>query len=454
MKKRKYNERQLLQLILYSISAIILLSVIVFVLVKTGVSVDLNNKSKNADTVIVDNTDFSNDKPETHISVIEKNVYASYDIECINDNEPSVPEKPISKDSVFKTITFAAAGDIIVHTNVYKYAAQLAQGSSYEYDFKPMMANIKDIISSADIAFVNQESPCAGKDRGYSGYPMFNTPDEIAEAVVDCGFDVVNIANNHMLDKGVSGHIRNVEFWNSKDVTLIGGFLNKEDYENIRIIEKNGTKIAFLAYTYSTNGISLPSSAEIVIPYENYDEIDRQTKLARKMADIVIVSMHWGHEDWFSPSDNQKSLADMMTENGVDVIIGTHPHVLQPVEWKTSDDGHKTLVIYSLGNLISTMMYSRNMLGSICTFTILETNGEYSITDVQMIPTMTYYKSGFASPTVYLYRDFDDDMLSKHGAHKYDPKMSRSYLDGIIKKTIKKEFINDPHYDEVYGIQR
>ena len=112
----------------------------------------------------------------------------------------------------YRNITFAAAGDILVHTNVYKYASQLAQGTDAEYDFKPMFANIKEIISSADLAYVNQETPCAGKERGYSGYPTFNTPDEIADAVLDTGFDIVNIANNHMLDKGESGLARNIDF--------------------------------------------------------------------------------------------------------------------------------------------------------------------------------------------------------------------------------------------------
>ena len=111
-----------------------------------------------------------------------------------------------------------------------------------------------------------------------------------------------------------------------------------------------------MAYTYGTNGLVLPSSSPLVVPYENYDEINRQTKLARNMADVVIVAMHWGHEDNFLPSSNQKELARMMANNGVDVIIGSHPHVLQPVEWLERPDGKKTLVAYSIGNLISTMM--------------------------------------------------------------------------------------------------
>ena len=357
---------------------------------------------------------------------------------------------PVPKKE-YRNITFAAAGDILVHTNVYKYASQLAQGTDAEYDFKPMFANIKEIISSADLAYVNQETPCAGKERGYSGYPTFNTPDEIADAVLDTGFDIVNIANNHMLDKGESGLARNIDFWSSKDITLLGGFKNEEDYNTIRIVEQDGVKIAFLSYTYGTNYLVLPASSEYVIPYENADEIDRQTKEARELADVVIVSMHWGYEDNFTPSENQKNLARIMANNGVDVILGMHPHVLQPIEWIDRPDGGKTLCVYSLGNLISTMMYGRNMLGGIVTFEINETDNGFLIENVELIPTMTYYQSGFSSPTIYLYKDFTPEMQANHGAHRYDSYMSQSYLDNIIKTTIDRQFIKDSFYDTIYG---
>ena len=360
--------------------------------------------------------------------------------------EVDMPEK------TYRNISFCAVGDILVHTNVYKYASQLAQGTEYEYDFKPMFENIKEIISSADIAFANQETPCAGKERGYSGYPTFNTPDEIADAVLYAGFDIVNIANNHMLDKGEKGHARNIEFWSSKPVTLIGGYKDRDDYENIRVIEKDGVKIALLAYTYGTNGLVLPSSSPLVVPYENYDEMKRQTKLARNMADVVIVAMHWGHEDNFLPSSNQKELARMMANNGVDVIIGSHPHVLQPVEWLERPDGKKTLVAYSIGNLISTMMYSRNMLGGIFRFNIAETDDGFAIENAEIIPTMTYYQSGFSKPTIYLYSHFTEEMQRAHGAHKYDSSMSTKYLNGILTKYISHDFIFDPYYNEMYGI--
>lgn len=358
--------------------------------------------------------------------------------------DAQLPSAPTPPEKTYRKVTFAAAGDILVHTNVYKYASQLAEGTDAEYDFKPMFANIKELISSADLAYVNEETPCAGKDRGYSGYPTFNTPDEIADAVIDTGFDIVNLANNHMLDKGESGYLRNMEFWEGKEgLTVLGGFHNEEDYNTIRTVEKNGVKIAFLSYTYGTNMLVLPATSELVIPYEDADEIDRQTKEAREIADVVIVSMHWGVEDSFTPTENQKQLARLMADNGVDVIIGMHPHVLQPIEWLDRPDGKKTLCIYSLGNFISTMMYGRNMLGGIATFTLAETDDGFVVEDAGLTPTVTYYQRGFSSPTIYPFEDFTEDMMKNHGAHAYDAGMKDDLFDKILESTGLLPFLKD-----------
>ncbi len=366
----------------------------------------------------------------------------------------SLEISPLKLDFVPKVYSFAAVGDCIVHTNVYKYASQLAAGTDAEYDFKPMFANIKDAISSADIAYINQETPSAGKERGYSGYPTFNTPDEIADAIVDAGFDIVNIANNHMLDKGEKGYLRNINFWSEQPVLLIGGYKNAEDYDNIRMYEMDNLTIAWLSYTYGTNGLVLPSSSELVVPLEDADEIDRQTRIARELADLVFVSIHWGYEDNFKPSQNQQDLAKLMANNCVDAIIGTHPHVLQKIEWLERPDGKRTLCAYSLGNIISTMMYGRNMLGGLLSFDICETSEDYyEILNVELQPTMTYYKSGFSQPTIYFYKDFTEQMQQNHGAHRYDSSMSTRYLNNIIKNYIPREFIRDPYYDFLYEEQ-
>ncbi len=424
--------------ILISIPFILLIVLAVFSISKGGFGVDVAHKQENAE------------KSQSTTSANNDGKTSDDSSDTASNGEGSSETQNVPPEKEYRTISFAAAGDILVHTNVYHYAKQLAAGTDAEYDFKPMFNNVKSILLSADIAFVNQESPCAGKDRGYSGYPTFNAPDEVADAVLDMGVDIVNVANNHMLDKGAVGLSRNIDFWNEKGVLLLGGYKDQQDYNTIRVMEHDGVKIAFLSYTYSTNGIPLSSNSSIVIPYENYDEIDRQTKEARNLADLVIVSMHWGHEDWFTPSDNQKNLARLMADNGVDVIIGHHSHTLQPIEWIDRPDGKKTLCAYSLGNFISTMMYSRNMLGAILTFDITETDDGFVIENPKMTPYMNYYKSGFSQPTLYLYKDFTDEMLANHGCRKYDSQISRKYLDNIITSTIGKEFINDEYCLSLY----
>lgn len=362
-----------------------------------------------------------------------------------------VPEEPIPEpEPAYRHLTFAAAGDVLVHTNVYKYASQLAEGTEAEFDFKPIFSNVKEVISSADLAYVNQETICGGKELGYSGYPTFNTPDEIADALIDTGFDIINIANNHMLDKGERGLSRAIDFWNDQPVTLIGGFKSEEDYNTIRVIEQNGIKIALLSYTYGTNGLVLPSTSSLVIPYDNLDEVDRQTKEARELADIVMVSMHWGIEDNFLPSDQQIALANLMAGNNVDVILGMHPHVLQPIEWLPRPDGKQTLCIYSLGNFISTMMYSRNMLGGIVRFEINENENGFFVENPELVPTMVHYSSGFTAPTIHLFKDYTQEMQSTHGSRKYEKPKDIDYLNGILTQYIPKELIHDPSLAALY----
>lgn len=184
-----------------------------------------------------------------------------------------------------------------------------------------------------------------------SYYPMFNSPQDVGYDLQELGFDVVGIANNHMLDKGAKGLEKTIAFWkNMEGVLLIGGYDSREDYDTVRVLEKNGIKIAFLAYTYGTNGLTKAASSPVVIPYINEDDITRQVAAAKNAADAVIVSVHWGDEGSFKPNDAQKRTAQLFADCGVTAIIGHHPHVIQPVEWITGKNGNKTLCVYSLGN--------------------------------------------------------------------------------------------------------
>ncbi len=353
-----------------------------------------------------------------------------------------------------RKISFLAAGDSIIHSSVYEDAKLLAKGTGETYNFCPMFDNVKDIISSADIAFVNQETPCAGEKYAASGYPMFNTPDEIADALIYAGFDIVNISNNHMLDKGTAGLERCVEFWNGiDDICLVGCYDKSLDCDNIKYFVKDTVKIAFLSYTYGTNGLKMSDSSDVEFYYCDKNDVDRQTKLARKTADIVIVSMHWGVEDRFTPTDEQKEYADILTKNNVDVVIGTHPHVIETIEWKQNTDGHKTLVAYSLGNMLSTMLYSRNMLGGFLTFDILENENEpgtYYVDNAGFIPTVTHYSTSRRALKIYKLSDYTPELEKVHGSHANEKNKNIDYLYSLVRNYIPKEFISEDSLDFIY----
>lgn len=374
-----------------------------------------------------------------------------------DETEPKkeTPKKPSGEAEkpkatpVTKTVSFAAVGDNLIHSSVYEDAKLLAAGTSETYNFKPMYDNVKSIIQKADLAFVNQEGPIAGAALKHSGYPLFNAPDEAGQALIDVGFDIINLANNHMLDKNEPGYLNSIKFWKDKPVTTIGGYESEADYNKIRIVKKNDLKIAFLSYTYGTNGMVLPAKSPLYIPLLNKAEVDRQTKEARKLADVVIVSVHWGVEDEFTPNATQKEFADLMVKNGVDVILGQHPHVLQPIEWKDRPDGGKTLIAYSLGNFLSTMQYSRNMVGGILTFDIKKTDFENArIENAAFIPTVTQYNRSIRGLKIYKFSEYTAELEKAHGAHKYDPSMTMPYMRGIIDKAIPQSFLIEPFYQK------
>jgi poly-gamma-glutamate synthesis protein (capsule biosynthesis protein) len=341
-----------------------------------------------------------------------------------------------------KRFSFLAVGDNLIHTYIFYDAAERATalGNDGAYDFDNMYDGIRDLVESADIAYINQETPLAGAEFGYSGYPQFNTPREMGTTLVETGFDIINIANNHMLDMRDDGLKATIEYWDTQDVLQIGGYINQEDYDTIRYYDYDGIRIAFLSYTYGTNGLPLQDKYELVIPLPDDETIIRHLTEARENADFVFVSMHWGWEDTFDPNADQKHYAALCNEYGADVIIGTHPHVLQPVEWLTAENGNKTLVVYSLGNLLSTQSYYRNMVGGLLTFDIVAKEDERYVENVKITPTMTYYNSRHRELSLYLLRDFPEELVASHGAqvNKY---FTYDTLTQMVEDVIPEEFL-------------
>lgn len=240
-------------------------------------------------------------------------------------------------------LSLVMVGDALLHSSLYNDGYQ-----NGVYDFKKQLEYIKPIIQNYDLAFYNQESILGGTSLGLSDYPTFNSPQEFGDAMIDAGFNMVSLANNHTLDKGEKAVISSCEYWKEKDVLTSGSYSSFEEADEIKIKEKNGIKYTLLAYTYGTNGISVPSGKEYLVNLYSDEKAKEDIEKVRDKVDLLIVSMHWGTEYQTEPTEEQKREANYLSSLGVDIIIGTHPHVIQPITYIGD-----TLVIYSLGNFIS-----------------------------------------------------------------------------------------------------
>ncbi len=368
--------------------------------------------------------------------------------------EEETTTEPVAED---KRVHVVAAGDNLIHYSVFKNAeAYAANEEGVNYDFKPIYQNVKYLIEDADLAILNQETiisesnPVRGAD---GGQLIFNSPPEVADAVIDLGFDVFTMANNHLLDMGTSGLEESINFWNQKaeeyDLTVLGAYLNEEDSENIRIREVNGVKIAFLAYAEHINGFSIPDDSPLrVIMNSEEDVIERQIKQASEIADAVIVSAHWGVEDTHLVSEDRIELANKMVNWGADVILGCHTHTAETMEWIERDDGTRGFVYYSMGNFVCAQTDNFNLVGELADFDIVidgET-GETYLENVGAIPTIVHYDDGnFSNIRIYPYSQYTPELASSHGVpYAYPagtyPEFSWDILNDIINNNIPEEF--------------
>ena len=303
----------------------------------------------------------------------------------INNVTDPVEEKP--KDI---TISLAVVGDIMCHDTNYKDAYN---SETKTYDFSHVFSNIADKLSSADLTIGNLETTFAGPDRGYSGYPTFNTPDALAANLKNLGFDVLSTANNHSLDKGFSGLTRTIEVLDENGISHMGTYTSEESRNEILVKDVNGIKIAFLAYTYGTNGIPVPSGKDFCVNLINKDQIKADLEKAKSLdVDLISVNMHWGNEYRLKSTTEQEELADFLFENGVDIILGSHPHVLEPMERRTItlEDGTEKdgFLIYSLGNFVSgqTKQYTNHSIILNLKITKHGDDGKITIDDVTYTP--------------------------------------------------------------------
>ncbi len=292
------------------------------------------------------------------------------------------------------TINMAVIGDIMCHNTQYNDAY-----SNGVYDFSYVFSDIEEQLRSADISVGNLETTFAGAERGYSSYPTFNTPEALATDLNELGMDVLSTANNHSLDKGYSGIEGTIKHLDEVGILHTGTYTSEETKNQIIIKDVNGIKMAFLSFTYGTNGIPVPSGKEYCINLIDKELILNQINLAKEQgADMICVFMHWGIEYQNTPNDEQNDLADFLFQNGVNVILGSHPHVLQKMEKRTVtlEDGttRDGFVIYSLGNFVSGQVKENTKNSVILNLTITKKGtGEITIDNAKYTPIYTYKSS-------------------------------------------------------------
>lgn len=265
-------------------------------------------------------------------------------------------------------ITIGAVGDILIHDRVYEDAYR-----NGHYDFKPMLQNVKEMLQKPDVLLANQETVLGGVDIGLSSYPTFNSPQEVGDAIIDAGVDIVSTANNHSLDKGEKGVQAAISYYESKGLPYVGSFKDFNDQKKLRIVHSNGIKLAFLSYTYGTNGIPVPTGKDYLVNLIDREKMKNEIQHARTEADVVILSLHWGNEYQRIPTSEQKELGQFLVNEGVDIIFGHHPHVLQPMEWVQADNGREAFVVYSLGNFLSGQVRDYKDIGGLATLEIKKT---------------------------------------------------------------------------------
>ncbi len=346
-------------------------------------------------------------------------------------------EEEKEEDPTDVTFTLSAIGDIMCHNTQYNDAYNSDTDS---YDFSYVFDGISFYTKTADICVGNLETTFAGEDVGYSSYPTFNTPDSLAYELKDIGVDVLSTAGNHALDKGFDGLSRTIDVLNDADIAHLGTYKSEEDQNKTLIKYVKGIKIAFVNYTYGTNGISIPSDKQFCINLIDEDLMKKQIDAAKEQKpDIIIACMHWGNEYKTTQNSTQEELADFLFQNGVDIILGTHPHVLEPMEKRTVtlEDGSTKdgFVIYSLGNFISDQNaeYTRDSI--ILNLDITKhVDGSITIDNYDYVPIYMYkdttkqkqkMKLIDINKTIYNYENYIDSSISESFYNQLKTELSK-----------------------------
>ncbi len=352
------------------------------------------------------------------------------------DESSAVPTKTGSTSA-----TLICAGDNLIHKAIYTQAKSRAGGNGY--DFSYAYKDIASYVSAADIAFLNQETVIVPSKEA-SSYPLFNSPKALLDEMTKIGFDVFNQSTNHVMDKGLSGALEDYDLFHSYDNIILTGLYKTWDEMFVpQTMTKNDITFSFVGFSEYLNGLVVPKDSDLGLVYltdtrhtkeELYSTMQKMIDAAKKASDVVCVSMHWQTEDITTPNASEKEIVQKLVDMGADIIIGTGPHVLQPIEFVEREDGSKVLVIWSLGNFISTQANKPNLLGGLADVTVKKdyATGKTSVENVKFIPTVTHYGAGRSNVRIIPFSKYSESLASSHGA-------------GISYSYIKK------FYEDMYG---
>ena len=324
-----------------------------------------------------------------------------------NISEQSIDdiEEPVYQET--RKLDLVMVGDALYHDGVYK-DGYTNQGT---YDFKKQLQAIKPIVSQYDLAYYNQESILGGTSLGLSTYPRFNSPYEVGDAFLDAGFNLVSTANNHTLDRGCQAILNSYQYFQGKNNVLMSGTCDSvECVTSIPVGETNGISYAFLSYTTTTNGLKAPKGEEYLVNVYSDERVRRDVLAIQDQVDVILVAMHWGSEYHDYPTKEQRTIANYLASLGVDIVIGNHPHVIEPIE-RIGD----TLVFYSFGNFISAQTGSKKLIGLMGSVSIIKTivgeEEKIDITNLQTRLTYTSYNSRFRNFQILPFSEVSSSML-------------------------------------------
>lgn len=336
-----------------------------------------------------------------------------------------------------QSVTISMVGDVLLHEPVTE-SGHMTDGS---WQYGHLFQNVQKEIEAADVAIVNQEVILGGRALGLSGYPNFNGAFEVGDAIADAGFDVVLHATNHALDKKEAGVKNCLEFWraNHPEMAVLGIYDSPETRDAVYVREVNGIRIAILNYTYGTNGMTLPAGSSYGVNMLEESQVRADLASAAAQADFVIVAPHWGTEYTLEPDASQKRWTRIFYECGADLVIGTHPHVIQPVEIITGEKGDM-LVYYSLGNFVNATAetgsgIANRMVGAMAQITVtMDDQGSAYISDYGVLPLITHIQTGPGQITTYKLSDYTQAMAEENEICKSDPSFSLKYCQDLCRK--------------------